>query len=140
MKPIFVVGLVLVAVVCMYGSWRFMQEPEVPVSQVWFYDLNTNTVFPGSSAEQPPIAAPSGDLNNAGPGTLAGVRALVMKVENSEPKVVLLTTTDEAKHPGLTLVKRPQDAVWQTEHSPEGQQLLQEAQVAVSMGVESFPE
>ena len=140
MKPLLVVGLVCLAMVCIYGSWRFMHEPEAPIQRVWFYDLNTNELFAGTSNDQAPMASPSGDLSNAGSGTPAGVRALVLKVEGGPPKVLLLMTTDEEKQPGINLVKRPNDAAWQTDSSPVGQQMLQEAQVALSTGEESFPE
>jgi len=117
-----------------------MNEPEEPIQKVWFYDLNTNELFAGSSNDQAPMASPSGDLNNAGSGTPAGVRALVLEVEGGPPKVLLLMTTDEEKQPGVHLVKRPNDATWQTDNSPVGLQMLQEAQVALSTGAESFPE
>jgi hypothetical protein len=139
MRPLLAAGLVCLAIAAVFASWWFMREPPLAIQRVWFYDLNTAELFPVSSDKRPPVPAPSGDLQGAPPGTPAGVQAMVVMADE-KPKVLLLMTTDDEHQPGVRLVKRPGDANWESEASPAGQRISQEALVESTRAPLSFPE
>lgn len=91
--------------------------------RMWCYDLNTGELFAAPYGTLPPIAAPSGDLRDAAPGTPAGVEAMVLEpMAGGSPLVAYLLTrlpgspppdpaAPEAGIPGL-LVSLPDARVW----------------------------
>ncbi len=71
------VGLVLTVLLGALFAllWQLKPQPTPKTfTGDWYYDLNTNQLFPGPLGAIPPIAAPSGPLAD---GTPAGVRAHV---------------------------------------------------------------
>lgn len=64
------------------------------IDRVWYFDLNTRTLFPGPYAAAPPIDAPSGDYVGSGADDLdqrAGVLAMVVRAKTGgELQIVYL--------------------------------------------------
>jgi hypothetical protein len=121
---------------------------------LWFYDLNTGSLFVGDVALLPPTEAPSGELRGAPAGTAAGVLASVIKIEGQdERKIVFLQKyqpdikaaiasarentnvppADYEKIRDRTLVARPPakagDPIqWFAMSSPDGQKIITETE------------
>ena len=69
-----------------------------PIVKTWYYDLNDKVVFAGTPGQLAPLPAPSGDLKDAPPGTLAGANVEVEIASEGLPTAVLLRTyTPEAR-------------------------------------------
>lgn len=106
--------------------------------RTWFCDLNTGALFAVPYGTLPPVAAPSGDLHGAPPGTPAGVEAMVLEpVAGGEPLIAYLTTREagapppdparpEAGDPGR-LVRLPDGRRWVRDGSPESRAVYDNA-------------
>lgn len=129
-----VIAVVCLALAAMGGSCLFFREAATD-RPIWYYDLNTNTLFSASGSATPPIAAPSGDQSGAAAGTRAGVQALVVQMDGKDT-VIMLSTTDPQ---GVRLVCRPTDMQWQPAATPAGLQVIQDTQLAATRGRPSLP-
>ena len=107
----------------------------------WFYDMNTGSLFAGSSKRTGPIAAPSGPALSGEPaGFRAHVYSYVLDPNESElfvgflecpdPNAVVRAAAsdmrDFQKWAERRLIRRVHDKAWVQATSPEGQALLQE--------------
>jgi hypothetical protein len=70
--------LPVLALGCAAMQWLGSGGDDGP-QRTWFYDLNTHELFAVPYGTLPPVAAPSGDLRGAPPGTPAGVEAMVLE-------------------------------------------------------------
>ena len=125
------------------------QSAKSPVIKTWYYDLNDKVVFAGTLEQLAPLPAPSGDLKDAPPGTMAGVNVEVEIASEGLPTPLLLRTyTPEARQalsslavPDAgrsaaenqrlgaiiaegSLTKLPDDPSWVVEASPAGKAIF----------------
>jgi len=106
----------------------------------WFYDMNTGSLFTGSSKRTGPIAAPSGPALSGEPaGFRAHVYSYVLDPNESELFVGFLERPDLNARARATasdmsdfqkwaqsrLIRRVDDKAWVQAASPEGQALLE---------------
>ena len=129
--------------------YLIFQSTKSPVIKAWYYDLNDKVVFAGAPGQLAPLPAPSGDLKDAPPGTLAGANVEVEIASEGLPTAVLLRTyTPEARQalsslaiPDAgrsaeenqrlgaliaegSLIKNPDDNNWVVEASPAGKAIF----------------
>ncbi|NQU09158.1 hypothetical protein HQ590_00080 [bacterium] len=134
----------IVLIVSIMFIWRSARRPPA-TTRTWFYDLNTDQLFPAPLGAVPPIAAPSGPQADGAP---AGVRAYVLgcggcdasqrfiaylesyteeartrldRAHETDPTEVVLSQYDESA--GI-LVRQPTAGEWVERSSPAGQQVL----------------
>lgn len=92
--------LPVLAIGCAVMQWLGGSGDDGP-RRTWFYDLNTHELFAVPYGTLPPVAAPSGDLHDAPPGTLAGVEALVLEPirGDGERRIAYLISREAAAPP-----------------------------------------
>lgn len=132
---------VMVALV-LYLALRPASIAVLPQSKtVWFYDVNTGKLFPGSPKKTGPIAAPSGPTPKGEPaGFRAHVYSYVLDPNESEVFTGFLERPDPdaQSKPAASdmkdfqrwaqgrLIRRVKDKEWVPAASPEGQAILEE--------------
>lgn len=80
-QKLLIAGVVMLIAAGLFISQTLMShQPGVP-SGAWYYDLNTNRLFPGPNKALSPIQAPSGPMDD---GSNAGVRAYVFACSSCE--------------------------------------------------------
>ena len=142
--PQLVIGITILAVLVLGLAFvtldRGGSESVVPEGIfVWFYDLNTDTLFSATANKVGPIEAPSGPLPN---GELAGVRAHVYSyvldpnrdelfvgfLDKPDPNTPRKRPTwkrnDFEKWSRYRVIKRVEDKVWVGVNSEAGQAIL----------------
>lgn len=87
------VWMVLVVVMILAGAILYQGRSDT-IDRVWYFDLNTQTLFPGPYAAAPPIAAPSGAYDGPDADDCdheAGALAMVVGPRaGGEPQVMYL--------------------------------------------------
>lgn len=135
-------GSLILILFVLFLALRPASRVSVPQGRkVWFYDVNTGRLFPGSPEKTGPIAAPSGPASDGEPaGFRAHVYSYVPDPNDSELFTGFLERPDPdaASKPAATdmedferwarsrLIRRVQDKKWVWAASPEGQAILQE--------------
>ena len=150
------VALPIAAVVCLFAGlfivWQFattFSRPASPprISQAYFYDLNTSTLFLAPADSDVPLTTDSGEYQ----GHPAGVRAVVFScgscndeqqrfvgwLEMPDPEFdqpILDSDNGGEDEPSGMLIRRPTGDQWHSLDSAEAEVIMREAQATCNSG------